>query len=73
MATKKPDPIVTERALKAAQDRKRRQQMGKPLKVSDAGLEQAAQVGEGDAAAAAAQWDRDVPELAGLLDAEVAS
>lgn len=66
----KPDAADVERRIRAAADRKLRRQMGRPLTLSDAAIDQAAQVGDSDAAIAAAAWDRD-SELAGLLDAEV--
>lgn len=65
-----PKLAAAEAKLRAAQDRARRKAMGPPLPISDAVLNQAAVVGEADAALAAAQWDRD-SGLPGLLDAEV--
>lgn len=66
-----PKLVASEARLKAAQDKAKRRALGKPLPLPDAALDQAATVGETDAALASAAWDRDVPELAGLLDAEV--
>jgi hypothetical protein len=64
-----PDLLAAERRLAAAQDKARRRALGKPLRLSDAALDQAAVVGEADAAVAEAQWDRD-SGLPGLLSAE---
>ncbi len=63
--------VASEKKLKVAQDKARRRALGPPLRLSDSALDQAATVGDADAAVAESQWDRDVPELAGLLDAEV--
>lgn len=65
-----PKLAAAEAKLRAAQDRARRKAMGPPLPLPDAALDQAAIVGETDAALAAAQWDRD-SGLPGLLDSEV--
>jgi hypothetical protein len=64
-----PDLLAAERRLAAAQDKARRRALGKPLRLSDAALDQAAVVGDADAAVAEAQWDRD-SGLPGLLSAE---
>jgi hypothetical protein len=67
----KPDARAAEARLKAAQDRKRRRQMGKPLALSDSALEQAAEVREADAANAVAYWRQNAPAgFKNLLDAE---
>jgi hypothetical protein len=65
-----PKLIESERRLATAQDKARRKAMGPVLPLSDAALDQAATVGETDAALASAVWDRD-SGLPGLLDATV--
>ncbi len=63
---------VAERKLKAAQDRARRRKLGKPLGLSDDGLEQAAAVTEADKESAFAFWRQHAPQqFKDLLDAEV--
>jgi len=59
-----------ERKLRAAQDRKRRRAMGKPLALTDAQIEAAATVTAADEELAGRAWDRLAPKPArGLLDA----
>lgn len=65
-----PEMVAAEARLKTAQDRARRKAMGPLLKLADAALDQAAQVGELDIALAEVIWDRD-SGLPGMLSAEV--
>lgn len=65
------DLVAAQHALTAAQDRKRRRAMGRPLALSDAALDALSAVGDADVAAAAALWRMANPgPLAMLLEAE---
>jgi hypothetical protein len=66
------DVQKAQKRLKRAEDAKRRRAMGKPLKLTDAALEEAAQVREADVESAVAFWRKNAsPEFRDLLDAEV--
>lgn len=68
-----PDDVQkAQQRLKRAEDAKRRSAMGKPLKLSDAALEEAAQVREADVESAVSFWRQNAsPKFRDLLDAEI--
>lgn len=66
-----PDLVAAQQALTAAQDRKRRRALGKPLALSDAALDALSTVSDADVAAAENLWRAANPgPLGDLLDAE---